>query len=132
MISELDIPGMTSTQKGNWITFVWDPAHELELAVKDVRKEDIFQWLENQIKQINEATELLNMMITNLGLIFRLMGQVSKNLQTVELFPWEILEIQDGLIQNMRKMADIKLNAELSLIAQILKYTSFPYHYLFL
>ena len=60
MIAELDIPGMSSDQKGNWITFVWDPAHELELAVKDVRKEDIFQWLENMIKQINEATELLN------------------------------------------------------------------------
>jgi hypothetical protein len=57
MIAELDIPGMSSTQKRNWITFVWDPAHELELAVKDVWKEDIFQWLENQIKQINEVAQ---------------------------------------------------------------------------
>ena len=125
MISEIDIPGMTSTQKGNWITFVWDPAHELELAVKDVRT-SFSGWRTRSSKSMKLKSW------TNLGLIFRLMGQMSKNLQTVELFPWEILEIQDGLIQNMRKMADIKLNAELSLIAQILKYTSFPYQYLFL
>ena len=53
-------------------------------------------------------------MMTNLGLmdIFRLMGQVSKALQTVELFHWEILDIQDGLIKNLRKMAEIKLTNE--------------------
>ena len=53
-------------------------------------------------------------MMTNLGLmdIFRLMGQVSKALQTVELFPWEKLDIQDGLIKNLRKMAEIKLTNE--------------------
>ena len=60
LIAELDIPGMNHSQKGDWITFVWDPAHEVELTIKNVRKEDIFQWLENHIKQINEATGLLN------------------------------------------------------------------------
>ena len=190
LIAELDIPGMNHSQKGDWITFVWDPAHEVELAIKDVRKEDIFQWLENHIKQMNEATGLLNIgkglqqslsaaenlderlyklrnmsgtrfvayyygclannekslsisievlkeksetsskketrekardilkswktqqwMMTNLGLIdiFRQLGQVSRNMQTVELFPWEILEIQDGMIRTLRKMGDIKL-----------------------
>ena len=181
---------MNHSQKGDWITFVWDPANEVELAIKNVRKEDIFQWLENHIKQINEATGLLNIgkglqqslsaaenldeklyklrnmsgtrfvayyygclannekslsisievlkekaetsskketrendrdilkswktqqwMMTNLGLIdiFRQLGQVSRNLQTVELFPWEILEIQDEMIRTLRKMGDIKL-----------------------
>ena len=192
-IDELDIPEMDDKELGEWITFVWDPAHELELATKDVRKENIFDWLENHIKQINEATELLNIgkglqqslsaaenldeklfklrnisatrfvayfydclsnnekslaisievlkeknetssnketrekagrilkawktqlwMMTNLGLIdvFRQLGQVSRNLQTVELFPWEVLEIQSGLIKTLREMSTIKLTNE--------------------
>ena len=38
---------------------IWDPAHELELAVKDVRKDSVFEWLEQNNKQVNDATELL-------------------------------------------------------------------------
>ena len=34
--------------------------HELDLAVKDVRKDTVFDWFELLISQINEATELLN------------------------------------------------------------------------
>ena len=60
LIEELDIPGLNTDDKDSWITLVWDPAHELELAVKDVRKDNIFEWLEHYIKQGNEATELLN------------------------------------------------------------------------
>ena len=59
LIEELDIPGLNTDDKDSWITLVWDPAHELELAVKDVRKDNIFEWLEQYIKQVNEATELL-------------------------------------------------------------------------
>ena len=184
---------MNSSEKEDWITFVWDPAHELELAIKDVRKDDIFDWLQRHIKQINEATELLNIgkglqqslsaaenldenlyklwsisstrfvayfyeclannekslaisievlkeksetsskketkekagsilkswktqlwMLTNLCLIdiFRQLGQVSRRRQTVELFPWEILKIQEGLIKTLRQIADIKQTNE--------------------
>ena len=60
LVEELDIPGMNNVDKDSWITLVWDPAHELELAVKDVRKDDVFEWLDLYIKQVNEATELLN------------------------------------------------------------------------
>ena len=190
IIAELDISDMDPTELGEWITVIWDPAHELELAVKDVRKEDIFEWMENYIKQINEATELLNIskglqqslqaaedleeklyklrnisgtrfvayfydclannekslaisievlkeksessskketrekagrilkswktqlwMMTNLGLmdVFRQLGEASRKLQTVELFPWEVLDIQSGLIRILRDMAEIKL-----------------------
>lgn len=53
-------------------------------------------------------------MMTNLGLIdiFKLLGKGSKRLQTVELFPWEVLDIQDGLIKDLKKMADLKLTDE--------------------
>ena len=60
LLEELDLPGMTAKEKGAWITCVWDPAHELELAMKDVRKDGVFDWLDNHIKLINEATELLS------------------------------------------------------------------------
>ena len=51
---------LTSQEKNNWITAIWEPAHELELAVKDVRKDHVFQWFERDIQLINEATELLS------------------------------------------------------------------------
>ena len=38
----------------------WEPAHELELSVKDVRKNSVFSWFDKFIKQMNEATQLLN------------------------------------------------------------------------
>ena len=50
-------------------------------------------------------------MLINLGLIdiFRLLGQVSKKLQTVELFPWEIIGTQTDLIRALRGMAELRL-----------------------
>ena len=57
LLENLDIHDMTEQEKDEWITMVWDPAHELELAVKDVRKDAVFDWFELLISQINEATE---------------------------------------------------------------------------
>ena len=51
---------MIYDEKDEWVTMVWDPAHVLELAVKYVRKDSVFDWFEHHIKLINEATELLN------------------------------------------------------------------------
>ena len=157
--------------------------------MKDVRKDAIFDWFENHIKMINEATELLNIgkglqqslsaaehldqrlyklrnmsntrfaayffgcldnnekslsisievlkeksvssakketkekagrilkmwktqqwMMINLGLIdiFRILGMASKRLQKVEIFPWDVLSIQEELISSLRKMATLK------------------------
>ena len=193
LLELLDLPGMDEEDKAGWITCVWDPAHELELAMKDVRKDQVFDWLEKHIKLINEATELLNIgkglqqslrvaeeldeklyklrnmsstrfvayfyrclennekslsisievlkekstssskketkekagrilkswktqqwMMINLGLIdiFRLMGMASKELQKVEIFPWDVLGIQESLISNLRTMADLKITDE--------------------
>ena len=190
LLEALDIPNMSEEDKDNWISMIWDPAHEVELAIKDVRKDSVFEWLEQFIKQVNEATELLNIgkglqeskkvaeelgeklyklrnisstrfvgffasclvnnekslaisievlkeksysstkkdmrekagailkkwktqqwMATNLGLIdiFSLLGQISKRLQRVELFPWDISQIQQELIVSLKKMADIRL-----------------------
>ena len=47
----------------------------------------------------------------NLGLIdiFRLMGKASKKLQKVEIFPWEILSIQESLISSLTDIAEVKM-----------------------
>ena len=190
LLELLDLPDMSNEEKDGWISMTWDPAHELELAVKDVRKDSVYEWLEKIIKQVNDATELLNIgkglqeskkvaeelgeklyklrnisstrfvgffasclvnnerslaisievlreksinstnkdlrekagvilkkwktqewMMINLGLIdiFNLLGQISKRLQQVEIFPWEIAEIQEELILSLGQMASIKL-----------------------
>ena len=53
-------------------------------------------------------------MAINIGLIdiFRLLGQTSKRLQKVELFPWEIVDIQENVIKDLRKMSEIKMTNE--------------------
>ena len=191
LLEELDIPNMDEEDKAAWITCVWDPAHELELAMKDVRKDVVFDWLENHIKMINEATEILSIgkglqqslraaedlgqrlyklrnmsstrfvayffdcldnnerslsisievlkeksesattkkdlkekvgrilktwktqqwMMINLGLIdiFRVVSMASKSLQKVEIFPWDVLSIQEELLTKLRDMASIKV-----------------------
>ena len=53
LIEMLEVPGFTLDDKDRWFTMVWEPAHELELAVKDVRKEGTFVWLDQHIKLIN-------------------------------------------------------------------------------
>ena len=48
--------------------------------------------------------------MVNLGLIdiFRVLGMASKSLQRVEIFPWDVLVIQEELISKLREMACIK------------------------
>ena len=43
-----------------WITSVWEPAHEVELTAKGVRKENIFEWFNKDVELINDAVGLLN------------------------------------------------------------------------
>ena len=46
----LSIKNWTEEQKDRWITSVWEPAHELELAMKDLRN----------VNLINHAVGMLN------------------------------------------------------------------------
>ena len=56
----LNIEDWNHEQKDGWITSVWEPAHELELATKDVMKESVFEWFNKDVELINEAVGLLN------------------------------------------------------------------------
>ena len=50
-------------------------------------------------------------MTINIGLtdIFTTLGKMSKRLQKVEIFPWEIIEIQEELITALQNMSELKL-----------------------
>ena len=189
LLELLEIDGWTEPDKDKWISAVWEPAHQLELTTKDVRKLDAFDWLEKQINIINDVTHLLNIgkgleqskvaaeevkekfyklralsdtrfaayfessignfvkrtettitalrkreqsvdkkvkdtairlikevcskkfLILNLGLldVYRLLGSVSSQLQTVQLFPWDIQKKQHSLLETLKKMENLKL-----------------------
>ena len=51
---------MTVEEKTDWITEVWEPAHQLELTTNDARNMVIFEWFEDHIKILNDATNMLN------------------------------------------------------------------------
>ena len=59
-MSILSIENWSNEQKDNWITSVWEPAHELEFATKDLRKYSIFEWFNKDVGLINEAVAMLN------------------------------------------------------------------------
>ena len=60
LLELLDIDDRTDDEKDLWITAVREPAHQLELTTKDVRKSESFEWLEHQITVISDITDLLN------------------------------------------------------------------------
>ena len=52
--------------------------------------------------------------MTNLGLldIYKLLGSVSSNLQTVQTFPWDIPRQQEQLIKTLRRMQSLSLTED--------------------
>ena len=60
LLELLDIDNWPDDEKDLWITAVREPAHQLELTTKDVRKSESFKWLEHQITAISDIANLLN------------------------------------------------------------------------
>ena len=53
-------PDMSRSQMVEWITQRWEPAHNIELATKDIKDLDnVFDWFNNHIRVVNDATEVL-------------------------------------------------------------------------
>ena len=53
-------PEMDLNQLKEWVTQRWEPAHNIELATKDIKElEGVFDWFNSHIKIVNEATEVL-------------------------------------------------------------------------
>ena len=60
LLELLEIEDWSESEKDQWITAIWEPAHQLELTTKDVRNSTTFEWLENIISVISDITNLLN------------------------------------------------------------------------
>ena len=43
-----------------WITEVWEPAHQLELVTNDIKKDDSFDWFNAHITVVKETISVLN------------------------------------------------------------------------
>ena len=50
---------MTMTEKEDWISEVWEPAHQLELANKYVKGDELFVWFIDVVNVINDCTVVL-------------------------------------------------------------------------
>ena len=190
LLDILQLEGWNKEEKEAWITQVWEPAHQLELATKDVKENVLFEWFQNHIQVIEDVAGVLGIgkgleqsmqaaeeegekfyklkslsgtrfsayfegtirnferrmattigalrkrtestdkkvrekaasllkriwnkqfFMTNLGLldIYHLLGGVSKELQTVQLFPWKIPVLQSKLLVSLKKMETLKLS----------------------
>jgi hypothetical protein len=61
LIELLDIPGMDTYTKRKWITQMWEPAHNIELATKDIREmTTVFDWFVEHISIVNGIIQTLN------------------------------------------------------------------------
>ena len=61
LIELLDIPGMDTDKKRMWITQMWEPAHNIELATKDIRDmTTVFDWFVEHISIVNGIIQTLN------------------------------------------------------------------------
>ena len=189
LLDLLDIDEMTKEEKEEWVTEVWEPAHQLELVTKDVKDDATFLWFKEHIQVLNDTAAILGIgkgleqsiaaaeevdekfyklrtmsdtrfsayfegsisnfekrmetniaalrkrtessdkkvsdkaasllrricskqfFLTNLGIqdIYRLLGSSSKELQTVEQFPWNIPKLQQKLLRQLEKMECLKL-----------------------
>ena len=192
LLDVLEIDGMSKKEKEDWVTEVWEPAHQLELVTKDVKDDEIFLWFKEHIQILNDTAAILGIgkgleqsieaaaevdekfyklksmsdtrfsayfegsisnfekrmetniaalrkrtestdkkvsdkaagllrricskqfFLTNLGLldIYRLLGSSSKELQTVEQFPWVIPKLQQKLIKQLEKMEGLQLSMD--------------------
>lgn len=190
LLDILEIEGMTKDDMKEWVTEVWEPAHQLELVTKDVKSDNTFEWLTDHIQVLNDTATILGIgkgleqsmeaakevgekfyklkrtsdtrfaayfegsignfekrmetniaalrkrtestdskvkekaskllkricskqfLLTNLGIldVYNLLGGISKELQTVEQFPWNIPKLQQKLLKQLEKMVNLSLS----------------------
>jgi hypothetical protein len=190
LLDILEIEGMTKDDMKEWVTEVWEPAHQLELVTKDVKSDNTFDLLTDHIQVLNDTATILGIgkgleqsmeaakevgekfyklkrtsdtrfaayfegsignfekrmetniaalrkrtestdskvkekasklvkricskqfLLTNLGIldVYNLLGGISKELQTVEQFPWNIPKLQQKLLKQLEKMVNLSLS----------------------
>ena len=59
LLDILDIEGMSFEEMDNWVSQVWEPAHQLELTTKDIKEDPHFSWFVELIQTLNDTTAIL-------------------------------------------------------------------------
>ena len=59
LVQKLEVPGLSSAKLQDWITEIWEPAHNINLADHDVRDMAMFDWLVRATNQVGDITEIL-------------------------------------------------------------------------
>ena len=60
LLEDLQVFDMSSSELDKWIPEIWEPAHQLELATKDIKKDDTFEWFEEHIGIVKDTINVLN------------------------------------------------------------------------
>ena len=60
LLEMLKVPGMCVIELDKFVTEVWEPAHQLELATGDIKKDITFEWFDEHIKVVKDTTSVLN------------------------------------------------------------------------
>ena len=192
IVEQMEMEGWSRVELKEWVTEVWEPAHQLELVTKDIKEDDPMAWFNEHIQTLNDTTNILGFgkgleqsleaaeevgekayklksmsatrfsayfegsirnferrMETNIGAlrkrlestdkkvrekasqllkkiiskqfflmnlgildVYILLGSISKQLQKVQTFPWQIPKIQQELLAELTKMEKLKLSMD--------------------
>ena len=59
LVDILELEGWTKEDLTEWVTEVWEPAHQLELVTKDAKNDSALSWFPDLIKVLNDTTNIL-------------------------------------------------------------------------
>ena len=59
LVQKLEVSGVSSVQLQGWITEIWEPAHNINLADHYVRDMSMFDWLVHATNEVGDITEVL-------------------------------------------------------------------------
>lgn len=59
ILEQLEMEGWSKEELKDWVTEVWEPAHQLELVTKDIKDDDPMAWFNQHISILNDITSIL-------------------------------------------------------------------------
>ena len=61
IIDRMEMEGWSKEELEEWLTEVWEPAHQLELVTKDVKEDNPLAWLNDHIQILNDTANILGL-----------------------------------------------------------------------
>ena len=59
IVEQMEMEGWSTAELKEWVTEVWEPAHQLELVTKDIKADDLMAWFNDHIQTLNDTTNIL-------------------------------------------------------------------------